>query len=177
MGAGDSGPVVEIEVEVTLHDYLEFNWWHSFRSRSGRAQTAAFACVAIVSAALAVHAPDLPRKVALGAIAALMVVSWVVFRVIGRAMAARAYQSNMLLRKTHRLTISPGGVTTESSAGSAHVDWSHFWRAYERPGAFYLYTATNMALTLPKRCFESEEQMERFREIVRAGVVAERCRV
>ena len=177
MGAGEAGPVVEIEGSVTLAEYRYFNRWHYFHSAARKARMAIGAGMVIVLVAFALGDESGFGRVLALCVAAAALLGGSISGVLARSTISRVYASNEGLRAVHRMTFSRDGVAGQSEAGSGRNDWSRYWRAADSKEAVYLYTASNMALILPKRCFESEEQMERFREIVRAGMGPESCRV
>jgi len=64
-------------------------------------------------------------------------------------------------------SIGPDGTSNESSHGESKAKWTAYLRIRETPKFFLLYTQSNFALILPKRCFESPTEVERYRQVLR----------
>lgn len=162
------GHAVEIDVDVTRQEHARFQWWHSFRTIAARVALGFWVALLLILGLLALFEPS-SRPV------------WVVSELIGllyslavwayRTWAAkRAYASNLVLQAPHHYFVSSDRVKVDAPLGSGEYKWAMYWRAYETPSAFYLYVANALAQIIPKRCFTSEAQMQRFREIVRTAL-------
>ena len=66
-----------------------------------------------------------------------------------------------------RHEIGPEGTTYQSVHGEGKLAWTAFHQIRETPDLFLLYTQSNFAQIVPKRCFEKPEQIPIYREIVR----------
>jgi hypothetical protein len=66
-----------------------------------------------------------------------------------------------------RHEIGPEGTTYQSVHGEGKLAWTAFHQIRETPDLFLLYTQSNFAQIVPKRCFEKPEQIPLYREIVR----------
>jgi len=66
-----------------------------------------------------------------------------------------------------RHEIGPDGTTYQSVHGEGKMAWTAFHQIRETPDLFLLYTQSNFAQIVPKRCFEKPEQIPLYREIVR----------
>jgi len=64
-------------------------------------------------------------------------------------------------------SVGPDGASYEGQHGSGQISWSAFHRIRETRDLFLLYTQSNFAQILPKRCFERPEDIEAYRQIVR----------
>ncbi len=64
-------------------------------------------------------------------------------------------------------TIGPTGVFTENARGQATLGWNAYQRVRETPDVFLLYAQSNYAIIVPKRCFRSPDDIQRYREIIR----------
>lgn len=64
-------------------------------------------------------------------------------------------------------SIGPDGTSYESKHGSGQTSWSAFARVRETHDLFLLYTQSNFAQILPKRCFENPGEIEKYRQILR----------
>jgi len=85
-------------------------------------------------------------------------------------------KAKSLLRNTPSLQgptrwlFSDGAIRIDSPTGSSNLDWSTYVRVQETAVQFLLYPQTQVAHVIPKRCFESKEQVTRFRQVVRRQV-------
>jgi hypothetical protein len=84
--------------------------------------------------------------------------------------AKQTFATHQAAQESHQVTIAASGIAAASASTSGQQNWGVFWKAVEVADAFYLHLSSAMAIVLPKRCFTSEEQMQRFREIVRVGM-------
>jgi len=64
-------------------------------------------------------------------------------------------------------TIGPTGTFTENARGQATLGWNAYQRVRETSDLFLLYAQSNFAIIVPKRCFKSADDIQRYREIVR----------
>ena len=65
---------------------------------------------------------------------------------------------------------SDGAIRLDSPTGSSHLEWAAYIRVRETTVQFLLYPQTQIAYVIPKRCFSSNEQVGRFREMIRRHV-------
>ncbi len=76
------------------------------------------------------------------------------------------FRKSPALKKTRRLTFRPAGIKIESEDTNSDCKWTLFQRVYETRALFvFMYTAWS-AMYLPKRCFASQEEIVRLREII-----------
>jgi hypothetical protein len=64
-------------------------------------------------------------------------------------------------------SIGPDGTSNESRHGEGNAKWTAYLRIRETKRFFLLYTQSNFAQILPKRCFESPAEVERYRQVLR----------
>ena len=67
-------------------------------------------------------------------------------------------------------TLSPAGVRIRGPHGEAELRWSAFVRAKELKWAFLLYPQKNVAHVIPKRGFQSNEDVLQCRELLRQNI-------
>ena len=66
-----------------------------------------------------------------------------------------------------RHEIGPEGATFQSVHGEGRLAWTAFHQIRETPDLFLLYTQSNFAQIVPKRCFGNPDEIVLYREIVR----------
>ena len=64
-------------------------------------------------------------------------------------------------------TIGPSGVFTANARGQATLSWNAYQRVRETDDLFLLYPQSNYAIIVPKRCFVSSDDVQKYREIIR----------
>ena len=67
----------------------------------------------------------------------------------------------------NRHEIGPEGTTYQSVHGEGKLAWTAFHQIRETPDLFLLYTQSNFAQIVPKRCFGNPDEIVLYREIVR----------
>lgn len=87
-----------------------------------------------------------------------------------RKAAKSLLQSTPSLKGSTHWLFSDGAIRVDSPTGSSLLEWSTYMRARETKMQFLLYPQTQIAHVIPKRCFGTEEQVTRFREMVRRQV-------
>ncbi len=165
------GPVITVQAQVEARDYVHFRFSHFYGRGLLKVLLVAsfFAIAACVLAALQAGEPRArtPSIVA----AAVLFGYWLVIAPAALYFdAARAYGGNEALHQPLRFNFSADGVSVSGSAANAHQSWSVYWRVRETRRAFHLYTAGSVTQLVPKRCFASAEDVQRFREVVRTAL-------
>lgn len=112
----------------------------------------------------------LPDRSVWGGILGLAVLAiFVLFVTYGAPfLSARSFvkkNADKLGPATH--SIGPDGTSNESSHGESKTKWTAYVRIRETPRLFLLYTQTNFAQILPKRCFDSPTEVEKYRQVLR----------
>lgn len=67
---------------------------------------------------------------------------------------------------TQRYTFTESGIDVATQHMTAHYKWSAFRMAKQTRSLIILYTAGTFGLTLPKRCFRSEQQLSTVRKLL-----------
>lgn len=65
------------------------------------------------------------------------------------------------------LTVGPSGVFTENTRGKATLMWNAYQRVRETRDVFLLYPQSNYAMIVPKRCFNSVDDVHKYRDIIK----------
>jgi hypothetical protein len=66
--------------------------------------------------------------------------------------------------------ISPETIRVEGSTGVSDLNWTAFLRVRETTPAFLLFATTTTFHLIPKRCFATNDDIFRFREIIRENI-------
>jgi len=64
-------------------------------------------------------------------------------------------------------TVSSSGVRIQGELGEGTSPWKTYQRVRETRDLFLLYPQSNYSIIVPKRCFNSPDEIQRYREIIR----------
>ena len=84
--------------------------------------------------------------------------------------AKRTWKNNAWAGESGDCTFTDTGVNMESGSGTGRFEYGKLFRVYETPKAFYLYLMPRMALIMPKRCFDSTDDIQAVRELFRKNM-------
>lgn len=77
------------------------------------------------------------------------------------------FRKSPALRRRRRIIIGPDGLRIESDDATGEYKWSLFWGIQETRKTFLLQQTTASATYIPKRCFHSSGDIQRFRSLLR----------
>jgi len=80
----------------------------------------------------------------------------------------RTFEENPALSRSRRIEITPEGLRVESENAKGEYRWPLFCEIQETPKTFLLKQTTASAIYIPKRCFQSDEDIVRFRALLRS---------
>jgi hypothetical protein len=84
--------------------------------------------------------------------------------------ARKQLAGQIYLREPVTMVFSPEAINSTGTGTSGSMAWSLLKHVRETKSLFLLYHAHNMAAIIPKRFFESPDEMERWRQLVAACV-------
>jgi hypothetical protein len=170
MEANKESEGVEIQLNLREEDYTRFYWWHV----SHRTGMWVALIVSVVVAACFLFAglrESGAERIGEFVVVGVIVSYWLIILPSSIATSAKqTFATHQAARESHQVVVAAGGVASAAPSSSGQQSWGMFWKAVEAADAFYLHLSSAMAVVLPKRCFTSPEQMQRFREIVRAAL-------
>ena len=94
----------------------------------------------------------------------------VIFVFVLPLLSARRVLSDERLKRGASYQFSDAGFHVETSVSKTDFSWAAIRRVSEARSAFLVFTNPNIAFTLPKRCFESTQDVAALRELFRAHV-------
>lgn len=158
---------ITLEINYTPNDFRPF----LFRKLKGSIiRTAVFVFVALFAAyVVASHfvTDELSANFRLVAAAFLFAVPLITVGInileLERSARARAKRSPITLE------VKETGITSQEEYRTATLEWPAYRKAFEYKDKFVILTDVG-GLLVPKRCFDTEEQERRFREIVRRAL-------
>jgi hypothetical protein len=85
--------------------------------------------------------------------------------------AAKSFMRNTpALQGPTRWTFSENGIIADGPTAHIELQWNSFLQVRETREQFLLYPQKHLANVIPKRCFSSDIEIGRFRELVRRRV-------
>jgi len=90
----------------------------------------------------------------------------VYYALLNPYLVARRFAKAMGARGPQRYTFSELGIDVTAKHFSAHYDWPAFQKVKQTSSLVMLYTRERSGLVLPKRCFESENQLSAIRKLL-----------
>lgn len=82
--------------------------------------------------------------------------------------AKTKFRKEPLLQEPTSWTFTASEIRVDHPRSRAQHDWSVYKRVVETPHLFMLFPQDNLYNPVPKRAFADEDEIERFREMVRA---------
>lgn len=79
----------------------------------------------------------------------------------------RSLASNKMLQQRIRYSFSESGVQSVALSSSGYQKWETVREAIETRHNFLLFIADRLMYVLPKRCFNDEDQIRSFKELLR----------
>jgi len=73
-------------------------------------------------------------------------------------------------RDEYSLTFSPGGIHFHTAHINSQLEWSMYTHALVGPHSFVLYYGTHSFTVIPKRVFETTEQLAAFEHLVSENI-------
>ena len=84
--------------------------------------------------------------------------------------ARLAFRQHRWLHQPTRYTFDDRGIASQATSYSGFREWNRIWRVEENSKAFLMYLSRSQVVVIPKRAFESQDQVRVLRELV-----AEHC--
>jgi YcxB-like protein len=84
--------------------------------------------------------------------------------------AKKEFASQVYLRERLTICFTPDGISSEGTGVSSKGGWVKVKRVRETKSLFLLYYSATTALVLPKRFFQSPDEMERWRQLIASCV-------
>ena len=153
---------LELDVQLTERDYLLANYWYFFRNWSVRSLIPIAAILLGVSVFLWIRNPRGIPWMGLVLPAALVAILISVYFGSKRSMA-----SNKSLQEPIHYRFSRDEIEAVASSSSGRTNWANIFAAHEAGRNFLIFISRNQMYTIPKRCFDREEQIASFRALLR----------
>jgi hypothetical protein len=76
------------------------------------------------------------------------------------------FQRNPKFREEYHLTFSRENIHFKTASLDSTLQWTHYERVIESPDLFLLMYGKGIYTLIPKRCFNSREEIDAFRALV-----------
>lgn len=87
------------------------------------------------------------------------------------------YKKSKSIRAMQCYEVSRESLVISSEEASTTIKWHELFKIQEFKRCFLIYQSSAKILILPKRCFESQEQLEEFRNILKGCVQREKLKL
>jgi len=162
-----SGDTIQINVNLTFREYLRAIYWYSWRRRRSTLPVmASFFAIVIAGTAAVWLVPDTklgwPTALAWGGLLFTLLSPYLMARQV--AGTKKGFFDNV------KHSFSPEGITAVGDMTSGFTRWESINRAFETKHAFLLVFSVFQFLIIPKHCFESAEQIQAFKDLIRSSL-------
>ena len=161
----NSETTVEIDVLLEFRDYLRANYWfmfHRFKLMYVVLLIGVLYPLLLVSRVVSEDPTDNHWRyfIPWGLIALLLG---------GTYFSAKKHMaSNKALSERVHYVFSENGIDATALSSSGHTGWQNIYEAYETKSNFLIFLSKNLMYTIPKRCFDSVDQLTSFKRLLRS---------
>jgi hypothetical protein len=156
----------EIDVRVEIIDYWRATYGYMFRHPTFRLLAIGASIYALVSLALFIKYPYprllYPPLVPLAATAVAFAILYLNTRLL--------YSSKKFLHHTVRYILSDEGIESVAPDAPGLTKWDQIPKALELRHDFLIFYTEERMYTIPKRSFQSPEQLARFKAVLQANL-------
>jgi len=153
---------IQIDVLLELRDFLRANYWYLFKK------------LRLLFVMLFIGGIVYPFVYFVGATREtaesqnywgfLVIPALLLLLLLSTYLGAKKHmKSNKGLQESTRYSFSEAGIDAVAASSSGHTSWSNIREAYETKNNFLLFISNNQMYTIPKRFFESGEQVNSFK--------------
>ncbi|MBM7587638.1 hypothetical protein JOC86_004212 [Bacillus pakistanensis] len=89
----------------------------------------------------------------------------------------KEYKSDQLIKNQITYRISDEGIHQKNGRSNAYFEWGNIISAHEHKELFLLYISKNKAVVLPKRYFNSSEEISSFKKVVGKNVLTKKVKM
>jgi hypothetical protein len=179
----EEGGMEELSFQVKLDekDYRALRYWSMYGSSSGKMRL--LLCVFIILDLLLLS--FLVRKTEYGlfmfllGIASLVIIVYLVLSPIAIYFQARSiYHSDQFLQQNQKYDLSnQEGIVIATESSNARIKWDQVVKLAGNKKYFYIFTAKNKALIIPKKALEASEQVADFVGMFQSNIPSKRMKI
>jgi 5-bromo-4-chloroindolyl phosphate hydrolysis protein len=172
---------LSFQVKLDEKDYLALRYWSMYGSSSGKMRL--LLCVFIILDLLFLS--FLVRKTEYGlfmfllGIASLVIIVYLVLSPIAIYFQARSiYHSDQFLQQNQKYDLSnQEGIVIATESSNARIKWDQVVKLAGNKKYFYIFTAKNKALIIPKKALEASEQVADFVGMFQSNIPSKRMKI
>ena len=158
---------MKLKIEITRLDYLNFNKYFFVKTRLKKTIITGF--ITILSLQIILNRTEFDLGVTIvSTIASIVVYFFAIYFSILSTESKPKDDSTILGLK--EMEFNEDAVLCESSTVSSIVNWSTIKSLEEGRTAFYLFIESNSAFIIPKRYFNSTEQLNEFKNLIQSKI-------
>ena len=157
---------IDIDVQLEFNDYLKANSWFLWRKFKWLIVLLLIAAVVYPLIVVVRYSSGVTVNYAWA-----YFVPWALLLVLLVSSYSGAKQhmaSNKALHEKIHYVFSESGMDTTAASFSGTMAWQNVFAAHETGSNFLIFIARNMMYIIPKRCFQSAEQIDAFKRLLRA---------
>ena len=166
---------MQIEYRLTLKDYQEANQTHYESLRFWYFLNWIFSILLILLGILSILL--LSQKIGV-LVSFLLGCFWLFMGVFvnpylnlyQRYFVSRTWKSYQALKEAMNVDITQEGLNIKGESFECTSKWKIYTKFMETPKLFMLYQSKNLFNLIPKRAFNSDEEIEEFRELLRTKI-------
>jgi YcxB-like protein len=102
----------------------------------------------------------------------LAIAEWFNLLSLSRWRTKIEFQRNPKFREEYHLTFSLENIHFQTASIDSTLAWTHYERIVESPDLFLLMYGKGLYTLIPKRCFNSNEEINAFRALIDRAIVS-----
>lgn len=106
----------------------------------------------------------------LGLFSAIVLIPLVVLPLLNSYFSKKYFNSNKLLQNEQKYNFTDEGISISSENGNGKIDWDKIFKVDESKTFFALYISIGQAYIIPKRFFNSDDDIKLFKEILKDNI-------
>ena len=152
---------LELKVQLIERDYILANYWYLFRNWHIRALIPIAIILLGMTTFLSSATPEIPW---MGFLLPAIIVAMLISVYVG---SKRSMASNKSLQELIHYRFTRDEIEAIASSSSGRMSWKNIYAAHEAGRNFLIFISRIQMYTIPKRCFDNEEQVASFRALLR----------
>jgi YcxB-like protein len=82
-----------------------------------------------------------------------------------------------LIKNEFTYTFSENGINQKRGRSITYIEWNNIISIREYPPMFLIYVSINKAIVIPKRFFETNEEIKLFKKIINDNAMSEKTKI
>ena len=155
---------LQLNIHLTLSDYLRANYWLLFKKLK---TLFFFILIAVVGYPLFVFIGVIPKNPDDSYWGMLIPLGVLLLILVGTYFGAKhQMSSHKALNEMQKYSFTDDGIHNESSSTSGFQKWENIIEGHETSSHFLLFYSLNQLYIIPKKCFEKDYHIAEFKELL-----------